>query len=93
MGGACKFFFCEEKMSTTRHPGGRPRTLPLSPLGIKIRRQADRSGIHIDQLAERAGVATGTLYKILSGRITSPRLSTVVALAHALGTPPAKLIG
>lgn len=79
-------------MAADRHPGGRPRTLPYSELGEKIVRLAARRGIHLDEVAEAAGISYPTLSRILSGRIASPRLQTVVAIADALGVSADRLI-
>ena len=68
-----------------RHAGGRPRRLPRTAMGQNIERLAARRGLHLDELAERAGIKGPTLYRILSGRIKSPKTSTVQALAEALG--------
>lgn len=77
---------------TERHAGGRPRTRQRSAFGQKIEQLADRRGLHLDELAEAAGIRGPTLYRILTGEIASPRLSTVQALAAALGVRLEKLV-
>ena len=39
------------------------------------------------ELSERSGIPLGTLTKLLSGAITEPKLSTALAIAHALDCP------
>lgn len=79
-------------MPADRHAGGRPRTLPLSELGKRITAQAAHRGTHLDVVAAAAGISYPTLSRIMSGRIASPRMQTICALADALGTKPEKLI-
>jgi len=75
----------------TRHPGGRPRTIRRCDLGVRIESLAEFRGLHIDEVAGRAGIAKATLYRILTGGIASPRVSTVKAIAAALGVTLEKL--
>lgn len=70
-----------------RHPGGRPRVRPASPLFERIEAMAKRRGLRLDQLAERAGVCVATLYNI-----GDPKVSTAKALADALGVTIDRLI-
>lgn len=77
--------------ASERHPGGRPRSIRRCPLGVKIEQLAEESGLHIDEVADAAGISKATLYRILTGTIESPRLSTVKALATALGVKLEKL--
>jgi transcriptional regulator with XRE-family HTH domain len=79
-------------MAADRHPGGRPRTLPYSELGERIAALADRRGIHLDEVATNAGISYPTLSRILTGKILSPRMVTIVAIADALGAKPERLI-
>jgi len=74
-----------------RHAGGRPRTVRRCELGQRIERLAAARGLHLDQVAEAAGISTPGLYRILTGEINSPRLATVKALAAALGVKLEKL--
>lgn len=78
-------------VGTERHAGGRPRTIRRCALGMKIEHFADNRGMHIDEVAETAGIAKATLYRILTGGIKSPRLATVQAIASALGVKLEKL--
>jgi len=68
-----------------RHPGGRPRRLPRTPVGERIELLAHRRGLHIDEVARAAGIEPPTLNRILTGRIASPKTSTMLALADVLG--------
>lgn len=68
-----------------RHPGGRPRKLRRCPLGVKIERLAADQGMALDEVAKAAHITTAGLYQILTGKIKSPRLATVKALAASLG--------
>lgn len=72
------------KQPGRRHPGGRPRRLPRTPMGQEIERLARTRGLHIDELAHLAGIEGPTLNRILTGRIKSPKTSTTLALAKAL---------
>lgn len=74
-----------------RHAGGRPREIRRCPLGRKIERLATERGMPMDQLAQAASISTAGLYQILTGKIRSPRLATVKALAAALGVKLEKL--
>lgn len=64
----------------TRHPGGRPRLNPPSALFVRIEAMAKRRGMHLDELAERAGVTRQCIYQL-----NDPKVSTAKALADALG--------
>jgi|LakMenEpi03Aug12_release.lakeMendotaPanAssembly.Ray.scaffolds.fasta_scaffold427433_2 transcriptional regulator with XRE-family HTH domain len=75
-----------------RRGGGRPRELPRTKMGQAIERLAGERGLHLDQVAEKAGIRGPTLYRILTGRIESPRASTVLALAKALRVPVGDLV-
>ena len=68
-----------------RHAGGRPVTEDRTKLGEKIERLAHRCGKPLDVVAEEAGIALPSLYRILSGKIASPRWVTLERLASSLG--------
>jgi transcriptional regulator with XRE-family HTH domain len=53
-------------------------------MGERIEQLAARRGLHLDEVAGEAGIASATLYRILTGDIRSPRLATVQAIADAL---------
>lgn len=67
-----------------RHAGGRPRNLRRCELGNAIERIAEQRGLHLDELAAAAGISFPTLHRICTGRIKSPKLDTVKAIAAAL---------
>jgi|APGre2960657373_1045057.scaffolds.fasta_scaffold277375_1 transcriptional regulator with XRE-family HTH domain len=75
-----------------RRAGGRPRHLERNELGRRIERLAARRHKHLDEIAEASGVSLETIYRISTGRISDPRVSTLSALAEALGVPVSKLI-
>jgi transcriptional regulator with XRE-family HTH domain len=62
------------------------------PLGRKIERLAEHAGLGIDEVASAAGIANATLYRILTGGIASPRISTMKGIAIALGVKVETLI-
>ena len=68
----------------SRHAGGRPKQLRRCAMGERIEQLAARRGLHLDQVAGEAGIASATLYRILTGDIRSSRLTTVQAIADAL---------
>jgi transcriptional regulator with XRE-family HTH domain len=59
---------------------------------VKIERFAVLAGLHIDEVAAAAGIANATLYRILTGGIESPRISTLKGIAAALDVKVEKLI-
>lgn len=69
-----------------RHAGGRPRQLERNQLGKRIESLAARKGIRMDELAELAGISVPSLYRIATGTTPDPKVSTVNAIATALGT-------
>jgi DNA-binding phage protein len=46
----------------------------------------------MDEVAKSAGIANATLYRILTGGIASPRVSTIKGIASALGVRVEKLL-
>jgi predicted transcriptional regulator len=77
---------------TERHAGGRPKTVRRCPLGVKIERLASHAEMPMDEVAKSAGIANATLYRILTGGIASPRVSTIKGIASALGVRVEKLL-
>ncbi len=75
-----------------RRAGGRPRHLERCELGRRIERLAARRHKHLDEIAADSGISLETIYRITTGRISDPRVSTLSALAAALGVPLTKLI-
>ena len=66
-------------------PAKSARTLELA-LGVQIRLFRRQHDLSVSDLAGAAGISTGMLSKIENGQI-SPSLSTLQAIATALGTP------
>jgi transcriptional regulator with XRE-family HTH domain len=75
----------------SRHAGGRPKSLKRCAMGERIEQLAARRGLHLDEVAGRSGIASATLYRILTGTIRSPRLATVQAIAKTLAVKIEKL--
>lgn len=59
----------------------------------KLKDLKNRRGYTANELSEKSGVPLGTLNKLLSGVIEEPKLSTARALAAALGTTLAAILG
>jgi transcriptional regulator with XRE-family HTH domain len=74
-----------------RHAGGRPRTLESCELGHRIERFAAKAGLHLDELASRAGLTYQCLYQIRVGKTRRPSVATLAAVAKALGISIDKL--
>jgi transcriptional regulator with XRE-family HTH domain len=66
-----------------REPRGR---LLERAIGREVRRQRERLGVTIGELAKAAGLSTGMLSKVENGA-TSPSLASLEALANALQVP------
>jgi hypothetical protein len=67
---------------------------PLDPpLHVRLRTLLDaRKGELMDvEIAERAGMDKTFLYRLVTGRIADPHVSTLRALLHAVGATPADL--
>lgn len=76
-----------------RHAGGSPRTLRRCELGQRIEQLAHAKGLHLDEVAAKAGITFPTLHRICTGRIKSPKLETVKAIAAALKVKLERLAG
>jgi transcriptional regulator with XRE-family HTH domain len=61
--------------------------------GDELRRRRKALGLTQDALAERARLSTHYISAIENGRIKDPSLSTLAALAKALGTNVGELVG
>ncbi|CCH73537.1 putative helix-turn-helix domain protein [Nostocoides australiense Ben110] len=69
-----------------------PTPVPdLRALGIEIARLRHERNLSIDRLAEAADVHRKTLIQIEAGRVAA-RISTLHAIAHALGVPLGELV-
>lgn len=60
--------------------------------GQEIRRRRQGAGLTIEQLAERAGLTPNYVGTVEIGD-RDPSLSTIMALARALGVAPGELLG
>ena len=67
-----------------------PRAL-ISLIAASIRRERDRAGLSLTELARRAGIAKSTLSQLESGG-GNPSVETLWALGVALGVPFSRLV-
>lgn len=68
-----------------------PTLSPIALLSSAIRRERERAGLSVTELAKRASVAKSTLSQLESGT-GNPSLETLWALALALDVPVSRLI-
>ncbi|MEV0901580.1 XRE family transcriptional regulator [Actinoplanes sp. NPDC049802] len=64
---------------------------PLALIAANLRRERDRAGISLAELARRAGLAKSTLSQLEAGA-GNPSIETLWALGVALGIPFSRLI-
>ncbi|MER7417815.1 XRE family transcriptional regulator [Micromonospora peucetia] len=64
---------------------------PLATIAASLRRERDRVGISLTELARRAGIAKSTLSQLESG-VGNPSVETLWALGVALGVPFSRLV-
>jgi len=64
---------------------------PLDVIAAAIRRERDRAGLSLSELAKQAGLAKSTLSQLESGA-GNPSVETLWALAVALGVPFSRLV-
>jgi transcriptional regulator with XRE-family HTH domain len=67
------------------------RTAPLDVIAASLRRERERHGISLTELARRANLAKSTLSQLESG-MGNPSIETVWALAVALDVPFSTLV-
>ncbi len=67
------------------------RTAPLDVIAAALRRERDRHGVSLTELARRAGIAKSTLSQLESGA-GNPGVETLWALAVALDVPFSRLV-
>jgi transcriptional regulator with XRE-family HTH domain len=67
------------------------RTAPLDVIAASLRRERERHGISLTELARRANLAKSTLSQLEAG-IGNPSIETVWALAVALDVPFSRLV-
>jgi len=70
--------------------GAAPSAL-ISLIAASIRRERDRAGLSLTELARRAGIAKSTLSQLESG-VGNPSVETLWALGVALGVPFSRLV-
>jgi len=76
--------------ASQRHPGGRPRAVPVTKWGMRVETLASKKGMTRRELAERAGITAPSLWALLVGK-SKPKFATVCKLADVLGVPVTKL--
>src|SRR6188508_835447 len=64
---------------------------PLATIASALRRERERAGISLTELAKRAGIAKSTLSQLESGT-GNPSVETLWALGVALGVPFSQLV-
>jgi transcriptional regulator with XRE-family HTH domain len=67
------------------------RTAPLDVIAASLRRERERHGISLAELARRANLAKSTLSQLEAG-VGNPSIETVWALALALDVPFSRLV-
>ncbi|MGW0433803.1 helix-turn-helix domain-containing protein [Micromonospora sp. NPDC003197] len=72
-------------------PAGPGTQSPVANLAAALRRERDRAGLSLTELARRAGIAKSTLSQLEAGN-GNPSVETVWALGVALGVPFSRLI-
>ncbi|WP_329102677.1 XRE family transcriptional regulator [Micromonospora sp. NBC_01699] len=73
-------------MSSPSPPGS-----PVATIAAALRRERERAGISLTELARRAGIAKSTLSQLEAGT-GNPSVETVWALGVALGVPFSRLV-
>ncbi|MCI2420135.1 XRE family transcriptional regulator [Saccharopolyspora sp. K220] len=68
-----------------------PAAPPLETIAASLRRERDRAGLTLTELAKRAGIAKSTLSQLESGT-GNPSVETLWALGVALGVPFSRLV-
>lgn len=63
-----------------------------TPLAVQLAKLIAAKGTTARKVAEQAGLSTDAVRNLLKGRATSPRATTLQALADALGVPGAMLM-
>jgi transcriptional regulator with XRE-family HTH domain len=70
---------------------GARRGAPLDVIAASLRRERERSGLSLSEVAKRAGIAKSTLSSLESGS-GNPSMETLWALGVALGVPFSQLV-
>ena len=69
----------------------RSATPPLAAIAAALRRERERAGLSLTELARRAGLAKSTLSQLEAGT-GNPSVETLWALGVALGVPFSQLV-
>jgi transcriptional regulator with XRE-family HTH domain len=69
----------------------RPEGSPVAAIAAALRRERERAGLSLGELARRAGIAKSTLSQLEAGN-GNPSVETVWALGVALGVPFSRLV-
>ncbi|WP_212821168.1 helix-turn-helix domain-containing protein [Polymorphospora rubra] len=64
---------------------------PLATIAVALRRERDRAGLSLTELARRAGIAKSTLSQLEAGN-GNPSVETLWSLGVALGIPFSRLV-
>lgn len=80
-----------EKSEATPGKGEKSPSELISLIAGSIRRERDRAGLSLTELARRAGIAKSTLSQLESGA-GNPSVETLWALGAALGVPFSRLV-
>ena len=78
------------KRTPARHPGGRPRAVPVCEWGQRVEAIMRQRGMTRKDLADKAGIKPPSLWALLVGN-SEPKFQTVCAIADALSVPVTKL--
>ncbi len=68
-----------------------PRGAPLEVIAFSLRRERERTGLSLSELAKRAGIAKSTLSQLESAS-GNPSVETLWALSTALDVPFSRLV-
>jgi transcriptional regulator with XRE-family HTH domain len=66
------------------------KTLPA--FAKRLRDLRDAAGLTQQEMGTKAGLSISNLAQLEQGQKSDPRLSTILALARALGVKPSKLV-
>src|SRR5829696_173690 len=67
------------------------QSAPLTTIAAALRRERERTGLSLSELAKRAGIAKSTLSQ-LEAATGNPSVETLWALGVALGIPFSRLV-
>lgn len=72
-------------------PAAVPTAGPIAMIAASVRRERERAGVSLTELARRARIAKSTLSQLEAG-VGNPSVETLWALAVALGVPFSRLV-